>query len=71
MKYRIKAAATLVLGLMAGGLLRLLFASCRVRYSGVDNIRAAETAGAICSRCGTNTHSMAAPATPSCRSARW
>lgn len=45
MKYRIKAAATLVLGLMAVGLLRLLFASCRVRYSGVDNIRAAETNG--------------------------
>lgn len=42
MKRRIKAAAIVAIGLLAVGILRLLFASCRVRYSGVDNIRAAE-----------------------------
>lgn len=45
MKEKIKAAAIVTIGLLAVGILRLLFASCRVRYSGVDNIRTAEANG--------------------------
>jgi len=45
MKKTIKAAAIYMLCLVAVGILRLLFATCRVRFSGVDNIRAAEACG--------------------------
>lgn len=45
MSRKIKRIASLALALVAVAILRLLFATCRVRFSGVDNIRAAEARG--------------------------